>query len=322
MLSEPNSLDLIIRYFNDTENPDLKKQIQDFRDASTENNLYFLEIEQIWNRSAEASRLELVDIEASQKRFKQDLRNITPRRVKPLNWLLSAAAACLVMVMGYWLYSVNNEEHLIVKTTKVDQIDSVILSDGSKIILAKNTSISYPEKFKKDKRVISLNKGEAFFKIFRDEKHPFQIHTGVSTIQVLGTSFNIWYSPVAINLTVKTGRVMFTPFKGAVSSILNAGQNINYDFNTKQVSAMLSQNGDAWLTGDLKFVDTPLKEVCKQLSAYYKVDFVLDDDKGIYKKFNASFNHISLNEVLAALKEAYSVKIKQENNRIIIKPIN
>lgn len=320
MLSEPNSLDLIIRYFNDTENAALKKEVQDFRNLSIENDLYFLEIEQIWNTSAEASRLELINIEASQKRFRKDLKRITPVRIRPLNWIISTAAACLVIAIGYWFYSINNEERLIVKTTGKDQIDSLILSDGSKIVLSKNTSISYPEKFKKDKRTISLNKGEAFFKVFRDEKHPFQIRTGASTIQVLGTSFNIWYSPVAINLTVKTGRVMFTPYNGAVSSILTAGQNINYDLNTKQVSAMLSQNGDAWLTGDLKFVDTPLKEVCKQLSAYYKIDFVLEDDNGVYKKFNASFNNISLNEVLEALKGAYRVKIKKENNKIIIKP--
>ncbi|WP_316804671.1 FecR family protein [Pedobacter nototheniae] len=319
MLSEPNSLDLIIRYFNDAENPTLKKQIQDFRAESAENNLYFLKIEQIWNNAAKAGRLNLVDIETSQKRFKNDIRKITPARIRPLSWILSAAAACLVIAMGYWFYALNNEEHLIVKTTK-DQIDSVVLSDGSKIILASNTSISYPEKFKKDKRIISLNKGEAFFKVFRDEKHPFQVHMGASHIQVLGTSFNIGYSPVAINLTVKTGRVMFTPFNGAVSSILIAGQNINYDLNTKQLAAMLSQNGDAWITRELKFVDTPLKEVCRQLSTYYKIDFVLEDDKGVYEKFNASFNNISLNEVLVALKEAYRVKIKRENNRIIIKP--
>ncbi|MCY1514907.1 hypothetical protein D9M68_494730 [compost metagenome] len=137
-----------------------------------------------------------------------------------------------------------------------------------------------------------------------------------SNVTVLGTSFNIKLSDSTIVLGVMTGRVLFSPYKDGVSSLLTAGQALTYDKVRKEFTAKGIQNEDAWLTRKLVFVDTPLEEVCKQLSAYYGVEIRLQDNFHTSKKLNANFKDQQLDEVLDVLKEMYNIDIHKERNQI------
>lgn len=138
-----------------------------------------------------------------------------------------------------------------------------------------------------------------------------------SDVTVLGTSFNIKVSSVQIDLSVKTGRVMFSPFQNGSKSILSEGQAITYDSEKGEIVAKTAQNADAWLTKELTFVDTPLEEVCKQLSAYYHADIKLQNNKR-NKKLNATFKNQTLAQVLEVLNETYNIKIKKEKDQITL----
>jgi transmembrane sensor len=139
---------------------------------------------------------------------------------------------------------------------------------------------------------------------------------------VLGTSFNIHITDSDINLAVKTGRVRFSPDSASVPSILTAGQAISYNFILKRVKVDDGSNSNSWLTNVLTFEDMPLNEVCKQLSKYYHVNIVLVDKQKSANKFNATFDHSSLDEVLNVLKATYQIEIIKEKNSVKIKTIN
>ncbi len=64
------------------------------------------------------------------------------------------------------------------------------LSDGTKVWLKAATSLEYPVVFGKGERVVSLL-GEAFFLVVNDLLRPFIVNTPGSSVQVLGTSFNV-----------------------------------------------------------------------------------------------------------------------------------
>ena len=318
MLNETEYLDLIVGYLDNPEDEKRHSDVLSFRSQSVEHDNYFLEIEKVWSNSAKSSVLETIDVKNSTKRFRKSLSQST--RNSKNNWyLLSRVAAVFALALfGLWLYKLNSDEFYIIRVTQQHQIDTVSLPDGSKVILSENSGLKYSNKFNKDQRDIYLTKGKAFFKIKKDPDHPFKVKMGESEVLVVGTSFNLSLTTQKIDLDVKTGKVVFSPNKNGASSILTKGQALTYHIQRKEMTMRLSQNADSWLTKELVFVDTPLEEVCKQLSAYYKINISLKENKGANKKLNATFTDQTLENVLVLLNETYNIKIRKENNQIIL----
>ena len=323
MLNQPEYLDLIVRYLNHPQDENLRAVINSYRTESAEHEQYFHDVEKIWNLSSKSALLDGLDMRQIQADFKHELRKRTYKLSTGFVWLRNIAATIILLGMGYWLYNLSSKPAYLTIKTVANQQDSVLLVDGSKVILAENSTVRYPAKFAVSSREIYLDHGKAFFKIAKDPKHPFSVLMGESKVKVLGTSFNIDYSPNKIDLDVKTGRVLFSPYKNGTSSILIAGQALSYNITNKQFTTRVSQNADAWLTNELVFVDTPLEEVCKQLSSYYQKNIILETNQPLVKKFNATFKSNSLTEVLAVLKETYGFKIIHRKDTITLKtPIN
>lgn len=308
-------LGLITRYLNNPSSELLQSEVNAFRSASPTNESYFQEIEKIWKYSASAAKLEKINVSDSTKRFVESLNQDLPVKSFKIKWFIGIAASFMILALGYWLYIENNVQNYLIKTTS-NQIDSVKLADGSVVILSENSQLKYPEKFKLPIREVVLTKGQAFFKIAKDKQHPFKVTVNKSDVTVLGTSFNIRLTDSSIVLGVKTGRVLFSPYQDGTTSILTAGQGLAYDINKREFLTQSSANQEAWLTKELVFVDTPLEDVCKQLTNYYGVEIKLQDNKGTARKLNANFKDQTLNDVLIILNETYNIKIKKEHNQI------
>ena len=65
----------------------------------------------------------------------------------------------------------------------------VILSDGSEVWLNAESSLEFPSAFTSKERRVNL-KGEAYFKVARNEQNPFIVTTDKMQVRVLGTEFN------------------------------------------------------------------------------------------------------------------------------------
>lgn len=323
MPNQPEYLDLIIRYLNNPQDESLHAAVKSSRAVSAEHEAYFQEIERVWLLSAKSASLNGIDINHAEANFKRELKKRTYKSSGNLLWFRNIAAGLIVLGIGYWLYHISSTPVYLTIQTGVGQKDSVLLADGSKVILSENSTVKYPQKFAASSREIYLSHGQAFFKITKDPKHPFSVLMGESKVKVLGTSFNINYQQGKIDLDVKTGRVLFSPYLNGTSSILVAGQALSYNISNKELTTRVSQNSDSWLTNELTFVDTPLEEVCKQLSNYYQKNILLETNQPLVKKFNATFKGNSLAEVLAVLKETYGFKIITNKDTITLKtPIN
>lgn len=311
MLQDSKYVALIARYLNNPNDQECQLLVDEFRMASAENEAYFLEMERVWNLSERVAILDSVDREIAVENLKQ---SISPKSSK-LVWLKYAAVAVFLLGVGYWIYFQNTKINYLVKTTAQNQVESVKLSDGSEITLAENSELKYPDKFD-DIREVSLTKGQAFFKIAKDATHPFKVILNKSDVVVLGTSFNIKISKTKIDLGVITGRVFFSPYDNATKSILIAGQALSYDVLKKEFVTKTSQNANAWLTKELVFVETPLEDVCKQLTDYYGTEIKLKNNTRPNKRLNAVFRAQTLDQVLEILNETYNIKINKENNTI------
>lgn len=317
MLNQPEYLDLIVRYLNNPQDEKLHAEIISFCAESKSNESYFKDIERVWKLSSKSARLDHLKEEEAVASFQKALKRISGRPASFAKWMSAVAATILLAATCYWWFDKRNDVELL--SLKTDSnIDSVKLADGSTVILAENTIVSYPKVFSGASREIFLRKGRAFFNVTKDPQHPFSITMGESKVSVLGTSFNIDYSPGKIDLDVKTGKVIFSPYSNGASSILTAGQALTYSIQKREFTTRLSQNADSWLTHELIFVDTPLGEVCKQLSHYYHKNIKLEANHQVIEKFNAKFQNNSLDEILDVLKATYNVKIKETKDHITL----
>ncbi|MGY0040026.1 FecR family protein [Pedobacter sp. NJ-S-72] len=129
----------------------------------------------------------------------------------------------------------------LLTSTKPNEKKTIRLGDGSEVILSPSSRLSYPAKFTSSLRQISLEEGEAFFKIAHEEKRPFTVQLpGKLYTKVLGTSFTIraFKTSNSMNISVNTGKVAVGN-KNQVFGTLIKGQQITYDKNKE--TAIISQ---------------------------------------------------------------------------------
>lgn len=245
----------------------------------------------------------------------------TPKvvKLKPLKWLRNIAAILALCFVSYFIYWRSIQEVYLTKTT-FDSIDSVLLSDGSKIYLSSNTRFSYPEKIKGKTRQVALLNGEAFFKIAKDPSRPFTVTLNNSKVTVLGTSFNIRNTPRSVDLSVNSGKVAFETVSGNEKTILTVGMGLNYNVSTNNIvrSSSINQNNAYWLNRELVFVNASLNEVFESLENCYGVKIKARTAIKSKHKFNAEFKNTSLGEVLEVLKVTYPINLTLVDKKQII----
>ncbi|MGO4770377.1 FecR family protein [Flavobacterium sp. W22_SRS_FK3] len=189
---------------------------------------------------------------------------------KPYLKYIAAASILFLVGLGFLFKpEVVNEKQLTFKTSDVPK--SIKLSDGSKIYLAANSLFQYPEKFEGEERKVSLLKGNAFFEVAKDKKHPFIITSGEIKTRVLGTSFHIQMSKSKCEVIVVTGRVNVSSKGQSVDLIpYEEALFLGEKLTRLPVDKVLAMN---WYTTDITMNEATLKQVITVLQYKYGVTF-------------------------------------------------
>ncbi len=226
----------------------------------------------------------------------------------------SAAAAILIAVSlsVFYISKRITDNEVIIQTDKINKSDVIILSDGSKIWLNKNAKFSYPEKFNKKIRKVSLT-GEAFFEIARNPGKPFIVETEHSEITVLGTSFNVNTDTIQTKVAVTTGKVNVK----SVYSNLSINIAPNYAATVTQNNIEKTENSNpnyiSWKTGKFIFEDTPIQEIISDLNSFYKKQIIIKNQQ-VNCQFSASFDHTDLADIIEILELTCNFKIIENEN--------
>ncbi len=149
---------------------------------------------------------------------------------------------------------------------------SLILADGSEVYLNAESELTYPVAFKGKERKVTL-KGEAFFKVKKDQKHPFIVQSNYNKIEVVGTQFNVSaYNEKYIKTTLVEGAVKVANDKEM--QLLKPGEQAICSSNSLEVKNVDTQIVIAWVQGVFEFENMKLKEITEQLGRWYDVEFV------------------------------------------------
>ena len=219
---------------------------------SDDNEQYFNNLQKIYSRANEGNSMDIpaIDVNQEWQRFKNSIQAESSKTNYQTSWIRIAASIVVIAVLGYLIwFNAFQSDNITVLAEHSGQL--ITLPDNSVVTLNKDASITYPRAFDDERRAVIM-KGEAFFEVTRNDKKPFTVNLGLSSVEVLGTSFNINAEDNndRIEVVVNTGKVRFGTNSGKESVVLTKGEKGTFMKNMNMISKV--QNKDinfmAWKT--------------------------------------------------------------------------
>ncbi|MGO3267449.1 MAG: FecR family protein [Sphingobacteriaceae bacterium] len=205
-------------------------------------------------------------------------------------------------------------------STPVAATYAVQLEDGTRVWLNAESSLRYPSRFDKKERRVHLI-GEAYFEVKTDRNRPFIIEAAQTTIEVLGTTFNVNAYQKEVLTTLIEGSVKIHSL--GMNNILRPGEQAWCHSNRLDVSPSDLNKNLAWHRGEFYFDGSNLTEVCQQISRWYDVDFEGIDHTAVHSSFKGSIDrNQSLSKVLKILSVATGMQFDIQGRKIIADLMN
>jgi transmembrane sensor len=214
---------------------------------------------------------------------------------------------------------------------KGSRVIDMTLSDGSRVWLNAGSSITYPVAFAGNERKVSMD-GEGYFEISRQssvgsrELKPFIVSKGDVTVTVLGTRFNVnaYEDEEEIKVTLLEGAVKVNTKDEVRGTILKPGEQAVSTGNSPSTALRVNKTVDveqvmAWRKGVFDFgARTSLQEIMRQISRWYDVEVVFEDDVNDY--FGGSISRdVNVSKVLTKLELTGRVTFRIEGKKVLVR---
>lgn len=115
----------------------------------------------------------------------------------------------------------------------------IVLPDGSRVRLQKNSLLKYQLAYGAKKRDVWLE-GQAFFQVAKQKEKPFTVCTRSLNTTALGTSFTVKVTGFNASVKLHTGKVVVKPVKGLPGFrkeiYLSPGEKISYNYEQSMVT--------------------------------------------------------------------------------------
>ncbi len=219
----------------------------------------------------------------------------TPRR--PIRRALAASLAVAILgggvawqTLGPGFGSRTFNDHAYV--TAVGERTNVTLPDGSVVTL--NTDTVLRTEAGDGRRVLYLDKGQAFFRVAKDPARPFVVHAAGRTVTAVGTAFDVRVDKGEFKVVLVEGKVRvaapapspaergLTPRRAdlpseQVTEMVAGSELVAVDPRSWSVAETNVVMATSWVTGRLKFDNRPLGEVAEELGRYSLRKIIIDD---------------------------------------------
>jgi transmembrane sensor len=250
-----------------------------------------------------------------------------------------AASITLVILVGSNLYKNHNalmqaakQQFVEIKnlSTVVGQQNSFSLSDGT--IIQLNTNSLVKINFSKNKRLLTLVRGEARFDVAKDKSRPFTVTAGSKSFTALGTIFNVQKnSNQDMELVVTEGRVLITkanqlldhigkklsqlPVEQLPGLLVTSGEKAviskNVSKPVQNVSLDQVQKDLAWQQGMLIFEGDLLVDALAEVSRYTATHFEIADPQLTNIKVAGYFKAGDIGGLLQSLKSNFNINFEK-----------
>lgn len=280
-----------------------------------------------WYRTAEVGVVEWPSDEPNERdllqqrmlhRLQEQLRPVPKKILRLRAW--HVAASLIIVFSSIWLIlQYTRRPAFITVSNPSGKIQAILLPDSSRVWLNAASSVRYSLAFGKGSnspREVYLE-GEGFFDVMTDPAHSFVVHAGSLTTTVLGTSFDVKSfadEPLA-SVTVIRGKVGVRD-SVHIFDVLTPARQLQLNTRTGKSTLAVIDTSQVmgWRNGKLQFSGQTLEEVAASLGRWYNVRFIFANPAIGNCRYYLNFeNTISLQQLLAALKEATDLDFREDD---------
>jgi len=169
-------------------------------------------------------------------------------------------------------------------------------------------------------RRITIEQGEALFKMGDERFRPFIVHSGNGTLRDIGTEFNVVRRENKTTVAVLEGLVeVKLDNPASAMKMLQGGQQLSYSQNEiSNISQIDTESVIAWRKSRLIFRDTPLNEVIHQINRYHLRPIRLGDSQLSELTVSGEFNSADRNGLIRALKVLFSLSSSELDDTTVL----
>ncbi len=285
----------------------------------------------------------VLDVEGSLQRVRMMRGNTAPpapahtgrTRGRSVTWTLAGVSLAVALALGGLgraYYGQHAASSAIASSswktymTLRGQQAEVRLADGSRIILAPETTIRVQQQGEHADRHVALS-GDAFFEVVHDPTRPFSVQTDAAVITELGTAFGINARPQdsVTQVVVTSGRVTVNPRApeqrakhqtsgtARIPRVLSAG-----DLGTVTLAGLtqVTHNVETdryvgWTEGRHRMVMVPLRDIAATLERWYDLRIEYEDPAFADLLLTAVLRPGSLDGILGVISTSLNLDVQR-----------
>lgn len=306
----------------------IKKMLKEKLDASEKIQLSEAEpikrlLSEQWNERSERHRRDKVDPDEIWDKITdscwQKGANQSKSKDKKIrfNMRYSIAAAIIIVLLGVWISKMMSDSYLTISAS-ADKELVWVLPDSSTIWLNAGSKIKYPKNFSAN-RIVELT-GEAYFSVVKRTNSPFKVLFQKACVEVKGTEFNVQLSPTQAQITLFTGKIVFTSEERQEKIEMKPTEQLIYDRISHNVNlSRIDPEEYDWRKDEYHFENKPLKELLQFINRTYKVNIVVKDNKIKKELFSGKIRKSeTLSDVLNKICISFDLQQEKENNHLIV----
>ena len=244
----------------------------------------------------------------------RSLPHLSAVRLSPRRWHPVTIAATTLAVVVLFLVLLPFQRYL-----QADYVSStgerrqLQLEDGSVVQLGPGSAMTVA--YDPQMRRISISAGEAFFEVAPDVHRPFLVTSGQLEATVVGTAFNVHFSPTRSSIAVRQGTVRVSSHNPSLpfEDYLHSGEWVQMAWNEKTFERGIipPEQVAVWLQGQLLVKNWTISEVVAELDRYHHGLIVLTDGRIGNKKVTGVYDLHKPIESLRAVAQPYALVVRE-----------
>lgn len=198
------------------------------------------------------------------------------------------------------------------------KVIDITLVDGSRVWLNAGSSITYPVVFAGNERKITMD-GEAYFEVAPDKAKPFKVSKHSTTVEVLGTHFNVnaFEDESDLKITLLEGRVQVNHLQqilklapGEQAAVNTAGVSLNKNINLDAVMA--------WKNGSFVFAGTGVEDALREMARWYDMEVIYESAPAKSKLYGDISRDVPVSKVLRMLEATGGMHFTIKDKKVYV----
>ncbi len=289
-------------------------------------------LEKQWDDAQDAVAKDKTDVNRIWAKIQRELWESKPVKTYEYYKIYSIAASILLLIgIGCFAWILSRDQSsntMFVATSGIQNMQSILLPDGSQVQLGPGSKLVYPSEFDGKTREVKLE-GQAFFDVAKDKSKPFVVKTKDMDVTALGTAFEVFSYEMenSIETVLLNGKVKVDLLHGNHKRevILNPNDKLTLSRSDARISiekVNATKYSDWRNLGILSFENEKLSMIIPRLEKWYGQKIFCQKDLANTYRFTFKVRNESLDRILYMLNNSSPIKYRKAGDNYELYLIN